>query len=71
MNDYITYELNNHTIYVSGINGNQIILPNGPNITPNDLKQIFKKNHMDDEIPTLLIYKKELLKTIYKPTCIK
>jgi len=65
MNDYTTYELNNYTIYVSGINGNQIILPNDPNITNKDLKRIFMKNHMDDEIPTQLIYKKELFKTIY------
>lgn len=65
MNDYITYELSNHTIYVSRINGNQIILPNDPNITTKDLKGIFKKNHMDDEIPTQSIYKKELFKTIY------
>jgi uncharacterized protein len=65
MNEYITYELNNHKIYISQINGNQIILPNDPNITNKDLKRIFKKNHMDDEIPTQLIYKKEIFKTIY------
>ncbi|MCK4551561.1 MAG: hypothetical protein KAU02_01495 [Tenericutes bacterium] len=33
MDDYITYELNNHTIYVSRINGNQIIVPSNTNIT--------------------------------------
>ncbi len=65
MNDHIAYELNNHTIYVSGFNGNQIILPNDPNITNKDLKRIFKKNHMYEEIPIQKTYKKELFKTIY------
>ncbi len=65
MNDYTTYKLNNHTIYVSRFNGNQIILPNDPNITNKDLKRIFKKNHMKDEIPNPSEYKKELFKTIY------
>lgn len=65
MKDHIAYELNNHTIYVSQINGNQIILPNYQNITNKDLKRIFKKNHMNDEIPNPSEYKKELFKTIY------
>lgn len=65
MNDYVTYELNNHIIYVSRINGNQLILPNNPSLTDKDLKRIFKMNHMSDEIPTQMIYKKELFKTIY------
>lgn len=65
MNEYITYVLNIHKIYVSGIIGNQIILPNEPNITTKDLKRIFKRNHMDDEIPSQSIYKKELFNIIY------
>lgn len=65
MNDYITYEMKNHTIYVSRINGNQIILPNNLNLTNKDLKRIFHKNHMDDEIANTNTYQKELFKTIY------
>lgn len=65
MNETITYELNNHTIYISRINGNQIILPNNPNLAYKDLKRIFIKNHMNDEIPNASEYKKELFKTIY------
>lgn len=65
MNDYITYELKNHTIYVSQINGNQIIIPDSRYITNKDLKRIFHKNHMDEEIPAPQEYKKELFKTVY------
>ncbi len=64
MNDYNTYELINHTIYVSQINGNQIMIPDSRYITNQDLKRIFHKNHMDEEIHTQPEYKKELFKTI-------
>ncbi|PKK95299.1 MAG: hypothetical protein CVV60_01915 [Tenericutes bacterium HGW-Tenericutes-5] len=57
--------MKNHTIYVSRINGNQIILPNNPNLTNKDLKRIFHKNHMDDKIANTDTYQKELFKTIY------
>jgi hypothetical protein len=71
MNEYIMYELNNHTIYVSRINGNQTIVPNKTNLTNMDFKRILHKNHMDDEIHSQTTYKKDLFKTIYKPTCFK
>ncbi len=65
MNEYITYEQNNHTIYVSRINGNQIIIPSNNNLTNIDFMRILHMNHMDDEILSQTTYKKELFKTIY------
>lgn len=65
MNDYLTYDLNNHSVFVSRVNGNQILLPNSQNLSSKDLKRIFHKYHMDDEISVTNTYQKELFKTIY------
>jgi hypothetical protein len=56
MKDYLLYDLSNHTIYVSRINGNQIIVPSNTNLTNHDLRQIILKNHMNDEIPVTNTY---------------
>ena len=65
MNDHITYELNNNIIYVSKVNGNQILLPSSQDLSSKDLKRIFHTYHIDDEIHSQTTYKKELFKTIY------
>lgn len=65
MNNSITYELKNHTIYVSLVNGNQTLLPNIISLNDNDLKTIFNQNFMNEEIDSQKTYKKELFKTIY------
>jgi sulfatase maturation enzyme AslB (radical SAM superfamily) len=65
MIDYLTYDLNNHTVFVSRVNGNQILLPSSQNPSSKDLKRIFHNYHRNDEIPVTNTYQKDLFKTIY------
>lgn len=62
---YVRYTLDNHFIYVSRTNGNQIILNKALNLSDKELKRIFQKNHMNDKIPIPYEFNKDLLKAIY------
>ena len=62
---YVRYTLDNHFIYVSRTNGNQIILNKALHLSDKELSRIFQKSHMNDKITIPKIFNKDLLKTIY------
>jgi len=65
MDHYTKLEVRNNIIYINKINGNQIILPKTINITNKDIKNTFKKNGLDKNIPTISKFDNNLFRTIY------
>ena len=62
---YVRYSLDNHFIYVSNSNCNQIIVQKALNVSDKDFKSSFKKYHINDKIPFTTVFYKALLITIY------
>jgi radical SAM protein with 4Fe4S-binding SPASM domain len=65
MSDYITYDFGVNTIYVSLVNGNQILLPTRADLSVQERKRILYENGMDEVIAIPGKYDRDLLKTIY------
>jgi uncharacterized protein len=65
MEDYILYNLGINSIFVSLLNGNQVLLPKTTNISHEALPQIFHDNQMDNAIPIIDQYDPAFFKTIY------